>query len=63
MPNIMRRLDAECTCLNGHEWASAGQGRLMFEALGNGFAAVEDPNAANHLHQLCPDPIDTRLRK
>jgi hypothetical protein len=53
-------------CLNGHEWAKrqAAKAGIAFEALDNGFAAVEDPVA---LQTICdglgPEQIDALLRK
>ncbi|MBO0882874.1 MAG: hypothetical protein J2P17_21570 [Mycobacterium sp.] len=53
-------------CINGHEWAKrqAAKAGIGFEALDNGFAAVEDPA---QLQALCdglgPDQIDALLRK
>lgn len=53
-------------CLNGHEWAKhqAAKAGIGFEALDNGFAAVDDPAA---LQTICdglgPDQIEALLRK
>lgn len=53
-------------CLNGHEWAKrqAAKAGIGFEALDNGFAAVEDPVALQHIcDRLSPARIDRLLRK
>jgi hypothetical protein len=53
-------------CLNGHEWAKrqAAKAGIAFEALDNGFAAVEDPAALQAIcDRLGPEQIDALLRK
>ena len=53
-------------CLNGHEWAKrqAAKAGIAFEALDNGFAAVEDPVALQAIcDRLGPEQIDALLRK
>jgi len=53
-------------CLNGHEWAKrqATKAGIGFEALDNGFAAVEDPTALQRIcDRLSPAKIDALLRK
>ena len=53
-------------CLNGHEWAKrqAAKAGIAFEALDNGFAAVEDPAALQGIcDRLGPAQIDALLRK
>jgi hypothetical protein len=53
-------------CLNGHEWAKrqAAKAGIEFEALDNGFAAVEDPVAVQAIcDRLSPAKIDRLLRK
>jgi hypothetical protein len=53
-------------CINGNEWAKrqAAKAGIGFEALDNGFAAVDDPAA---LQAICdglgPEQIDALLRK
>jgi hypothetical protein len=53
-------------CINGNEWAKrqAAKAGIAFEALDNGFAAVDDPLA---LQRICDrfgeDQIDALLRK
>ena len=53
-------------CINGNHWAQrqAGKAGIAFEALDNGFAAVDDPVA---LQQICDrlgaEQIDALLRK
>ena len=53
-------------CINGHEWAKrqATKTGLGFEALDNGFAAVDDPAALQRIcDRLSPARIDALLRK
>ncbi len=53
-------------CLNGNEWAKrqAAKASIAFEALDNGFAAVDDPVAVQAIcDRLGPDQIDGLLRK
>ena len=53
-------------CINGHEWAKrqAAEAGIAFEALDNGFAAVEDPAALQAIcDRLGPEQIDALLRK
>jgi hypothetical protein len=53
-------------CLNGHEWAKrqAAQAGIGFEALDNGFAAVDDPHRLQTIcDSLGPAQIDALLRK
>jgi len=53
-------------CLNGHEWAKrqASKAGITFEALDNGFAAVDDPAAVQAIcDRLSPAKIDALLRK
>ena len=53
-------------CLNGHEWAKrqAAKAGIGFEALDNGFAAVDDPFAVQAIcDRLSPAKIDRLLRK
>ncbi len=53
-------------CVNGNHWAQrqAARAGLPFEALDNGFAAVDDPAALQQIcDQLGPEQIDALLRK
>jgi hypothetical protein len=53
-------------CINGHEWAKhqAARAGIGFEALDNGFAAVDDVTAVQAIcDHLGPDQIDALLRK
>jgi hypothetical protein len=53
-------------CINGNHWAQrqAAKAGLRFEALDNGFAAVDDPAALQAIcDQLGPAQIDALLRK
>jgi hypothetical protein len=53
-------------CLNGNHWAQrqAAKAGIGFEALDNGFAAVDDPQALQAIcHSLGPDQIDALLRR
>lgn len=53
-------------CLNGNEWAKrqAAKAGIGFEALDNGFAAVDDPAGLQVIcDSLGPDQIDALLRK
>ena len=53
-------------CLNGNEWAKrqAAKAGIGFEALDNGFAAVDDPAALQRIcDSLGPEQIDALLRK
>jgi len=53
-------------CINGHEWAKrqAAKAGIGFEALDNGFAAVDDPAALQRIcERLSPAKIDALLRK
>ena len=53
-------------CLNGHEWAKrqAAKAGIGFEALDNGFAAVDDSVALQRIcDRLSPARIDRLLRK
>lgn len=53
-------------CINGHEWAKrqATKAGLGFEALDNGFAAVDDPAAVQRIcDRLSAAKIDALLRK
>ncbi len=53
-------------CLNGHEWAKrqAAKAGIAFEALDNGFAAVDDPAALQAIcDRLGEEQIDALLRK
>jgi hypothetical protein len=53
-------------CLNGNHWAQrqAAKAGLTFEALDNGFAAVDDPARLQAIcDQLGPEHIDALLRK
>jgi hypothetical protein len=53
-------------CINGHEWAKrqAAKAGIGFEALDNGFAAVEDPVAVQGIcDRLSTVRIDRLLRK
>jgi len=53
-------------CVNGHEWAKrqAARAGLGFEALDNGFAAVDDPVALQRIcDRLSAAKIDALLRK
>jgi hypothetical protein len=53
-------------CLNGHEWAKrqARKEGIGFQALDNGFAAVDDVAAVQAIcHRLGPEQIDALLRK
>jgi hypothetical protein len=53
-------------CINGNEWAKrqAAQAGMQFEALDNGFAAVDDPHRLQAIcDRLGPEQIDALLRK
>src|SRR3954451_23467670 len=53
-------------CINGNEWAKrqAAKAGIGFDALDNGFAAVDDPAAVQAIcDRLGPDQIDALLRK
>jgi hypothetical protein len=53
-------------CLNGNEWAKrqAAKAGLVFTALDNGFAAVDDPAVLQAIcDRLGPEHIDALLRK
>jgi hypothetical protein len=53
-------------CINGNEWAKrqAGKAGIAFEALDNGFAAVDDVDRLQNIcDSLGPDQIDALLRK
>ena len=53
-------------CLNGNEWAKrqAAKAGIGFEALDNGFAAVDDPATLQAIcDRLGPEQIDALLRK
>ena len=53
-------------CLNGHEWAKrqTAKAGIAFEALDNGFAAVDDPAALQAIcDRLGEEQIDALLRK
>ncbi|MGH3756121.1 MAG: hypothetical protein ACRDRP_26260, partial [Pseudonocardiaceae bacterium] len=53
-------------CINGHEWAKrqAEKEEVVFTALDNGFAAVDDPAAVQEIcDRLGPAQIDALLRK
>ena len=53
-------------CINGNHWAQrqAAHAGIGFEALDNGFAAVDDPAALQRIcDQLGPEQIDALLRK
>ncbi|MDQ2790779.1 MAG: hypothetical protein M3Y73_14150 [Actinomycetota bacterium] len=53
-------------CINGHEWAKrqAKKEEVVFTALDNGFAAVDDPAAVQAIcDRLGPAQIDALLRK
>lgn len=56
---------AKC-CINGHEWAKcqATKHAVGFEALDNGFASTEDPQALQRIcRRLSADKIDAFVRK
>ena len=53
-------------CINGNEWAKrqAAKAGIAFEALDNGFAAVDDVDRLQNIcDSLGPDQIDALLRK